>query len=295
MRLLLLALLLPAAAARAEEASVECPAGTHRIATNNPYQPFQCVKEDVKKGFGAVTGPQGFATRPKCPRGTRTAVSSDGLQRYRCVRILAGETDPELTPLSGSEEAPALEEGQVNDDPLTRGCPPGKRKVRTSNPLSPFQCVAQSSRIKVISEDAYRRYTVPAELSFEYPRMLQPRDGWKEDVPTLSFTLDDGSPGKPVMIVITKVEPSQPTFVELAAAVAKDKDWQGAKDGGSVPVAGVKARITFVSGESKTAYVPLTDEAYYAIVYSAPVESYDLYLGAFNRVLKTLKLIRSGK
>ena len=62
-----------------------------------------------------------------------------------------------------------------------------------------------------------------------------------------------------------------------------------------MPVAGVKARITFVSGESKTAYVPLAADAYYAIVYSAPVESYDVYLGAFNRLLKTLKITRRGK
>lgn len=294
MKALLLALLL-APAARAAETPSECPKGTHRTLTNNPYQPFECVKEDVKKGFDAVSGPKGFKVRPKCPRGTRAAVSTDGLQQYRCVRLLAGETDPDLAPIKNDEDAPALEAGQVDDDPLTRGCPPGKRKVRTNNPLNPFQCVAQSSRIRTISEDAYRRYSVPAELSFEYPRMLQPRDGWKEDVPTLSFTLDDGSPGKPVTITITKVEPSQPTFIDIEAAAAKDKEWAGAKDGGLVPVAGVKARVTFVSGESKTAYVPLPADAYYAVVYSAPVESYDLYLSAFNRLLKTMKITRHGK
>ncbi|MDD5303396.1 MAG: hypothetical protein PHS14_09830 [Elusimicrobia bacterium] len=291
----LLLLLLLAPASNAAETPAECPRGTHRAATDNPYQPFECVKEDVKRGFEAVSGPKGFKTRPKCPRGTRLAASSDGLQRYRCVRVLAGETDPDLAPISNDEDAPALEAGQVNDDPLTRGCPPGKRKVRTTNPLNPFQCVAQSSRITKISEDAYRRYTVPAEMSFEYPRMLQPRDGWKEDVPTLSFTLDDGSPGKPVAITITKVEPSQPTFIDIEAAANKDKEWQGAKDGGLVPVAGVKARVTFVSGESKTAYIPLANDAYYAVVYSAPVETYDVYLGAFNRLLKTMKITRHGK
>jgi len=291
--LLLLAFLLPAS--RADETPAECPKGTHRAATTNPYQPFECVKEDVKKGFEAVTGPTGFKVRPRCPRGTRAAVSKDGLQQYRCVRVLAGETDPNLAPITSDGEAPALEAGQVNDDPLTRGCPPGKRKVRTNDPLNPFQCVAQSSRIKTLSEDAYRRYTVPGELSFEYPRMLVPRDGWKEDVPTLSFTLDDGSPGKPVTITITKVEPSQPTFIDIEAAAAKDKEWQGARDGGLVPVAGLKARVTFVSGESKSAYIPLPADAYYSVVYSAPVESYDLYLGAFNRLLKTMKIVRRRK
>ena len=133
------------------------------------------MKEDVKRGFDSVVGPKGFKTRPKCPRGTRLAASSDGLQRYRCVRVLAGETDPDLVPILSDDEAPALEAGQANDDPLTRGCPPGKRKVRTADPLNPFHCVAQASRISKISVDAYPRYTVPAEMSFEYPRMLQPR------------------------------------------------------------------------------------------------------------------------
>ncbi len=294
MRPLLLVLTL-SCAAYASETSAECPPGTHRTLTNNTYQPFECVKEDIKKGFSAVTGPRGFKVRPKCPRGTRAAASNDGLQKYRCVRVLAGETDPDLAPITNDEKAPALEAGQVNDDPLTRGCPPGKRKVRMNDPLNPFQCVSQSSRILKFSEETYRRYTVPAEMSFDYPRMLQPRDNWKEEVPTLSFTLDDGSPGKPVTITITKVEPSQPTFVDIETAANKDKEWLGAKDGGMVPVAGIKARVTFVSGESKTAYIPLAADAYYAVVYSAPVESYDLYLSAFNRLLKTMKLTRRSR
>jgi len=292
-KLLLLTLL--ASYASAGETPAECPKGTHRRSTNNPYQPFECVKEDVRKGFDAVTGPRGFKVAPKCPRGTRAAASTDGLQRYRCVRVLAGKTEPELVPLTNELDAPELEEGQVDSDPLTRGCPPGKRKVRTTDPLNPYQCVAQSSRLRKISEESYRRYTVPAEMTFDYPRMLQPRDSWKEEVPTLSFTYDDGSPGKPVVIAITKIMPSQPTYLDLASAINKDKDWLGAKDGGLVPVAGIKARVTFVSGESKTAYIPLADDAYYSIVYSAPVEAYDLYLGAFNRLLKTLKLARHRK
>ncbi len=246
-----LALLL--ASANAGETPAECPAGTHRVITDDPYQPFACVKEDAKKGFGAVAGPQGFRVRPKCPRGTRAAASSDGLQRYRCVRVLAGETDPDLVPM------------------------------------------AQPARARALGEEDYRRYTVPAEMSFEYPRLLEPRDGWKEEVPTLSFTLDDGLPGKPVMITITKVEPSQTAFVALDAAVVQEKEWQGAKDGGTVPVAGVKARLTVVAGSSKTAYVPLAAGAYYAIVYSAPGESYETYLVAFNRVLKTMKLTRRAQ
>lgn len=165
-------------------------------------------------------------------------------------------------------------------------CPRGTRAASSNDGLQKHRCVR---------EDAYLRYEVPAELSFEYPRMFQPRDGWKEEVPTLSFTLDDGSPGKPVMLTITKVAPSQPTFIDLEAAVKKDREWQGASDGGILPVVGVKARVTVVAGEAKTAYVPLAAGVYYAVVYSAPAESYDLHLGAFNRLLKTMTLTRRGK
>ncbi len=289
--LLALALLLAPAAAALEEDPAECPKGLHRALTDNPYEPFKCVKDEPKKGFGAVTGPQGFKVRPKCPRGTRAAVSNDGLQQYRCVRVSAGETDPDLAPLRRDDEQPPEDAAAADaDDPLGRGCPPGKRKVRTADPLRPYQCVAQSSRMRVIPDEAYRRYSVPGELSFEYPRMLQPRDGWKEDVPTLSFTLDDGSPGKPVTITVAKIEPAQPTYLEMAAAISKDMDWQNAKDGGHVRVAGVKARLTFVAGETRTAYVPVGGDVYYTIIYSAPVEAYETYLAAFNRLLKTLKL-----
>ncbi len=294
MRLLLLLLAL-SPALRAAEEPAECPKGQHRVATDNPDSPFKCVKEDPKRGFGAVTGPQGFKIRPKCPRGTRAAASTDGLQPYRCVRVMAGDTDPDLAPMKNDEDQPLVEAGQDDDDPLARGCPAGKRKVRTNDPLRPYQCVTQATRMAKISEDSYRRYSVPAEMSFEYPRMLQPRDGWKEDVPTLSFTLDDGSPGKPVSITITKIMPSQPTYIDMAAAITKDKEWQGAKDGGNVPVAGVKAPVTFVAGESKTAYVALAGDQYYTIVYSAPVEVYENYLAAFNRLLKTMKLVRAHR
>ena len=291
--LLALFLLLPRPA-RPQETPATCPKGTHRVITSDPLRPFECAKDGMKE-FGSLAGPQGFKTRPRCPRGTRASMSSDGLRQYRCVRVTAGETEPDLVPIATDEDAPALAAGPGDHAELTRGCPPGNRKVRTTDPLNSYQCIAQSSRVRAISEDGYRRYTVPKELSFDYPRMLLPRDGWKEDVPTLSFTLDDGSPGKPVTITITKVDPSQPTFVDIAAAVAKDKDWQGAKDGGMVPVAGLRARITFVSGESKTAYIPLPNEAYYSVAYSAPVEAYDVYLSAFNRVLKSMKLIGRTK
>lgn len=291
---LLLALFAAAPAARAQAEAAECPPGTHRIATQDPYRPFRCVKDEPKRGFGSVTGPQGFKFRPKCPHGTRPVATGNGLQPYKCVRASAGESDPELVPLR-AEGVEAPEDEAAPEDPMTRGCPPGKRKVRTNDPLRPFQCVVQASRAAKLSDSDYRRYTVPAELSFDYPKAFAPRDSWKDEVPTITFTLDDGSPGKPVTLSIARIEPGQPTYADLDAAIAKDRDWLNAQDGGTVMAAGVKARLTFVAGETRSAYVPLAGGAYYAVTYSAPVESYESYLAAFNRLLKTLRVVRKGR
>lgn len=294
------ALLLLAALAGAAgfEKTTECPAGTHRVMTGNIYNPFKCEPDgkEEKKGFGAVTGPQGFKFRPKCPRGSRPVASGEGaLQQYRCVRASAGEQEPDLAPLSPAAELPEASAGEETpEDPLTRGCPPGKRKVRTTDPLRPFQCVSQATRVTALSEDAYRKWVTAGELSFEYPRMFRPQDNWKDEVPTVVFTLDEDRGGKPVTITVSRVDHDQPTFQDMDSAIAKDKEWQGASDGGSgrVGPSALPARFTYVVGETRTAYVPAGKDRYYQLVYSAPVESYELYLPAFNRMLKTLALLK---
>jgi len=288
----LLALLaLPAAAL---ENTVECPAGTHRISTDDPYAPFRCVKDDEGKkkasGFGSVTGPKGFSARPKCPHGTRQ-VAGDALQPYRCVRAGAAEAEPELTPLR-SEEEEALPPPVEEDDPLRRGCPPGKRKVRTTDPLNPYQCVVQAARIRSTGEDSYVRFEIPRELSFEYPRTFRLQDGWREDVPSLSLSRDDGSLGKPVSITITKFESRQPTYQDLDVSMTRDIEWQKAKDGGVLTVAAIRSRVTYVPGDTRTVYVPLSNQSYFTFIYSAPAEAYEANLPAFQRLLKSLKLSR---
>lgn len=299
MRPLLAAVLLAAAlpAGAANEAA-ECPAGTHRIATDNPYEPFKCVTADAerKKGFDAVVGPKGFATRPHCPHGTRAVANPENsLQPYRCVRATAGDTDPELAPLKSDDDAPPPEQGQQEEDPMTRGCPPGKRKVRTTDPLHPFQCVVQATRVRVIDEGSFTRFSIPHELSFDYPRQFRVQDAWKEDVPTLYLKIDDASAGKPVTITITRYEQSQSTYQEMEAALARDMEWGGAKDGGTMPLAGARARITYVPGDTRSVYLPTSKQSYYSFVYSAPADSYENYLSAFTRLLKSLRLDRTGR
>jgi hypothetical protein len=292
------ALALAPAPARAANEAAECPSGTHRIATDNPYEPFKCVTADqeAKKGFDAVVGPKGFSSRPHCPHGTRSVANPDNaLQPYRCVRSSADDGDPELAPLHGDDDAPPPDAAQVEEDPMTRGCPPGKRKVRTTDPLHPFQCVVQASRVRVIDEGSFTRYSIPHELGFEYPRQFRVQDQWKEDVPTLYLKIDNDNAGKPVTITITRYDQSQSTFQEMDAAIARDIEWQGAKDGGNMPLAGGRARITFVPGDARSVYLPLSKQSYYSFVYSAPADSYENYLSAFTRLLKTLHIDRVAR
>lgn len=298
-RALALVLALAAAPAFAQVEQAECPAGTHRISTDNPYNPFKCVKagaDDKKTGFDAVVGPKGFAVRPRCPHGTRPVASPDNsLQPYHCVRITAGDSDPELAPLRDDDDAPPPEPAEVEEDPMTRGCPAGKRKVRTNDPLHPFQCVIQASRMHTLDEGSFTRFSMPHQLSFDYPRTFRVQDAWKEDVPTLYLKLDETSAGKPVTITITRYDQSQTTYQEMDSAIARDVEWQGAKDGGEMPLAGGRARVTFVPGDSRSVYLAVSKESYYSFVYSAPSDSYETYLPAFARLLKTLRLDRTRR
>ncbi|OGS39356.1 MAG: hypothetical protein A2506_11280 [Elusimicrobia bacterium RIFOXYD12_FULL_66_9] len=109
------------------------------------------------------------------------------------------------------------------------------------------------------------------------------------------LTLDDGSPGKPVTITVTKYEQRQPTYQELDSAIARDIEWQRAQDGGVIPVAGLKARLTYVPGDARTVYLPLSQDSYYSFVYSAPAETYDSYLPTFQHLLKSLRLYRERR
>lgn len=286
---------LAASSAVAVEQTSECPAGTHRVDTDNPYQPFKCLKagEEVKKGFDSVVGPKGFSTRPRCPHGTRPVADETGLQPYRCVRAGADAQGPELAPMAVDEDdAPPPEENK-EQDVMTHGCPPGKRKVRTNDPLQPYHCVTQATRVHTLEEGAYTRFSIPKQISFEYPTVFRVQDSWKEDVPTLYLKIDDSGAGKPVTITITRYDESQSTYQEMSAAVTRDIEWQGAKDGGSLNLLGKRAQVTYVAGDTRSVYLPVSKESYYSLVYSAPAEAYEKYLPAFTRLLKSLKIDRA--
>jgi hypothetical protein len=283
----LLAALLAAGPAAAQEAPAECPSGTHRVLTNNPYDPFHCVKdgaESAKSALSRVDGPKGFEFRPRCPRGYRPQATKNSLQPYRCVRSGGQDSSPELTPMGDPGAPPPAE-----DSPAS-GCPRGKVPVRTNDPLNPYHCVAQAERLTVEDSGSFERYARARRISFEYPRSFRVQDAWDEDVPTLYLSLDDGRPGKPVTITVSLLKQSQASYQDIDAAMGKDFDWQGAKDGGLIPVAGRRARVTYVPGDTRSVYLPMSKESYYSFVYSAPADSYERYLPAFEHLLKTLRL-----
>jgi hypothetical protein len=291
--------LLAVAPARAAEEPIDCPKGTHRISTDNPYEPFRCVtaEQENKKGFDSVVGPKGFKERPRCPRGTRPVVQSGStLQPYRCVRVSSDAQDPELAPLRADDAAEAAPEAADDaPDPMTKGCPRGKRKVRTNDPLTPYQCVTQSSRMHVLDEGSYRRFVIQAQIAFDYPTAFRVQDAWKEEVPTLYLKIDDAAAGKPVTITVTRYAASQSTYQEMSEAISHDVEWQGARDGGSQVVGRTNARVTYIPGDTRSVYLPDGKDSYYSFVYSAPADSYEVYLPAFARLLKSLKLAGNAR
>ena len=286
--------LLAAAPARAADEPIDCPKGTHRISTDNPYEPFRCVsaEQENKKGFDSVVGPKGFKERPRCPRGTRPEIQTGNtLQPYRCVRATSDSQDPELSPMRSDGDAEAAPEAaEAEQDPMTKGCPRGQRKVRTNDPLQPYHCVAQSSRMHVLDEGSYGRFVIQRQIAFDYPTAFRVQDAWKEEVPTLYLKIDDAAAGKPVTITITRYAESQSTYQEMSEAITHDVEWQGARDGGTQVVGRTNARVTYIPGDTRSVYLPVAKDSYYSFVYSAPADSYEIYLPAFARLLKTLKL-----
>jgi hypothetical protein len=216
--------------------SGDCPAGTRRVATDDPYRPFRCAlpNEPSSPGrFSTPEGPAGFSQRPKCPRGTEPLATPHSLQPYRCVRAGA---------------APAA--------PAAAGA----------------------------------RYAVAGGLSFEPPSGFRLQDAWKDDVPTIYLELEGGGAGKPTSITITRVAPGRGDGETIAAAIVRDKEWQGAKEIPAVTVAGSKARATEVAGGARSVYLPDARESYYAFVYSTSEELYRRHLPEFERLLKSVRL-----
>jgi hypothetical protein len=171
-------------------------------------------------------------------------------------------------------------------------CPTGSRRVATPVALQPYKCVFTTPE-EALNAD-FAAYRVPGEFDFEYPRVFQLQDQWKEDVPTLFLQLDENRAGKPVTITVTRYDPAQAGFEPMNALIAHDVDWLDAQDGGVVELDGRQARVTFVAQDTRSVYLPIAKDSYYAFVYSAPAAAYDESLPAFKRMLKSLRLQKAA-
>jgi hypothetical protein len=174
-------------------------------------------------------------------------------------------------------------------------CPHGSHPVAPSGKsLQSYRCAPGDAPGSAAPDSAApgiaERFSVPHELSFEKPASFRVDDAWSEDVPTLYLRLDGDRPGKPVTITITRLDARQSTYEPLKKAVARDVQWQGARDEGTVTLAGAKARATSVPSDTRSVYLPLGKDSYYSFVYTAPADAYERNLPAFMRLLKSLKV-----
>lgn len=291
MRVLGLGLLAALAAlpAAALDDTTDCPEGTVRVQTDNPYEPFKCQKPTTGgTGLKTLFGPRGFKARPRCPLGTHPVMTPEKLQPYRCVADSKESADPQLEVTEGAPPAPpaappkaAARQGE---------CAEGMKKIRTDDPFNPFRCEPKGPAASGLGAKSYRRYTLPGELSFDYPKDWRLTDAWKDEVPTLFIAFDPGRGGRQVTMVVSRLEAGQAGFQELEHHILKEKEWQGASDAGRGEVSGRTARFLESKGESRSAYVPHSGERYYTLVFTAPADLYRSYEPAFSRLLKSFNL-----
>lgn len=261
---LLAALLAVSGAAAAEE--IECPAGTERVLTDNPYEPFLCVsKAKRRKGsLSSIVGPTGFAVKPRCPPGSRPVHTPNALQPYRCVMSSgAAAAEPDLRAVLDEEAPPAARAREDRRRPA-----PGR-----------------------FAEKSFMRYSIPGRLSFDFPRDWHLTDGWKDEPPTIYVVYDQGSAGKQVTMTITSCEPGQAGYQSMELAILKEKEWQeAAVEKETSRVAGLPTRFVSVAGSSRSAYVAQGRGRYLTVTYSAPAELYEPLLPAFQRLLGSLRV-----
>jgi hypothetical protein len=266
----LLALFAPGLSAE----DTECPEGTERIHTDNPYEPFQCAPKGQRKrgGLAAAVGPSGFKVKLRCPSGSRPVLTPSALQPYRCVMSSRTAAEPDLTPdLDAQGRARSWD---ARPEPAAAGRSPGPRQGAGR-----------------LGEKSFTRYSIPGEISFEFPRDWHLNDAWKDEPPTVYVVYDEGGGGKQVAMTMTAAEPGQTGYQSMNLAILKEKEWQNAaleKEEGRV--AGLRTKFVAVPGASRSAYVDRGGGRYLTLTYSAPGELYAIYLPAFQRLLKSLRL-----
>ncbi len=252
--------LIPASAAD----DIECPRGTERVMTDNPYEPFKCVdKKQHPLSLSNVAGPRGFPTKPRCPLGSRPVMTPGMLQPYHCVTGKAPMAEP--APDDGGGLPPPVLIG----DKTT-----GRRKAVAAR----------------LTAKSYGRFSVPGEIAFEFPKAWHITDAWKDSPPAIYIVFDAGRGGKPVSLTMTLAEPGGPGYQDMDLAMLKEREWQDAvPEPGRVKVDGKPTRLLAVKGSSRSAYVDAGGGRYFTLNYSAPGDLYEAYQPAFERLLRTFR------
>lgn len=284
----LFVLLLAAGPARAENPDAQaCPEGTERVATNRAYEPWKCVRKmDASTPF--INMKPTFKMRT-CPKGSHP-VETPGLgtgKRYRCVMDGPGEMpDPDADPsLPGTPQRTAA-----------RGSAPSQPASGNALPAgagAPEQVYVPPKNLKQTPLE-YTRYTVRGQFQVDFPKGWHVQDAWEDEVPTFYCEFDTGRQGKQLQLVITKVAKGQEAWVDMATAVARDKEWQNAAEGPASKVGGFPARETYVAKSSRTTYVAYDDFGYYSLSYSGPEDLFAIYEPTYRRMLQSFKLSKLG-
>lgn len=276
----LLVAALAACPARAENPDAQaCPEGTVRVATNRSYEPWKCVRQmDAATPF--INMKPTFKMR-KCPKGAH-AVETPGLgaaKRYRCVMDGPGEMpEPDADPsLPGAPQRTA-----------SAAAAPAPRA-----PSTPEQVYVPPKNLKQTPLE-YTRYTVRGQFQVDFPKGWHVQDAWEDEVPTFYCEFDTGRQGKQLQLVITKLVKGQEAWVDMATAVARDKEWQNAAEGPASKVGGFPARETYVAKSSRTTYVAFDDHGYYSLSFSSPEDLFPIYEPTYRRMLQSFKLSKLG-
>lgn len=286
-----------------------CPAGTEVVTTPEAASPFKCARIDVTlavprgicpPGETAVpsTDPErpyacepmgrGFQGGPRCPKGTRPVPTPGALQAFKCTAEPKG-ADP--APAARPDFAPPPGKAKpAAKPPVAKGgaCPKGTRRVVTENPFEPVQCLPEE-------EDAdapltYRPFKVPGAVSFDLPRGWRVTDGWKDAEPAVYAMADRGRDGRPVSLTVTRHRRGQAGYADLETRIWQEEDWHSAKEVGRTRDGARLSVHLEAPGESRLTLVTAED-GYFAIAYGAPGGLYERYLPAFERLVKTFKVL----
>jgi hypothetical protein len=275
------ALLLPRAAA-----ARDCPDGSVSVGQG------QCAR-DMSRANGPFMDLRPKRRGARCPAGTHTVESPVG---FRCV-MGSGDGD---TPVGGPARTGRGQAAEASGAPSTAlvtapaAAVPARVEAPPAAPLEKVLTVDAPPPERPAPAGPPKDF-VPLRakgLQLSLPRGWHVTDAWSDEVPTVYVEEDARRRGKPVTMLVSRLAPGQEGYETMADAIAKEKEYQGAKEGPPRRVSGLEARQTVVAGETRSAYVDAGGGVYYLLSFSAPKEVFSSYEPAFEKLLSSARLGR---